>query len=232
MTKINNSSMKMLNNSLFINHGSLPVLLSVPHDGSLTLINGVSLKKYDLGPRDYWVSEIAKDIVINSQKLSGKSPTLIVQKIHRKAITEEIQKYFEDVCISLLKELVRRHIQNKILHLDLHGFINQPSFGEFDLILGTAHRKSLKGSNIDYLFSKFMGDKGYKVYLPQEIPKSGEKFTAEPEHTLVQKILKANIPNVISMQIEIASRFRRKEGQKEGEKLSQDIANYIRQLHL
>src|SRR6187551_1326205 len=56
---------------------------------------------------------------------------------------------------------------SRALFIDLHGFGAQPSFGTFDLILGTANRGTV-ATDADVRFAQSMRAKGYTIFLPRE----------------------------------------------------------------
>lgn len=182
-------SQEVLEKTIFVRRGTLPVLLSVPHDGTLDSIGGVPLALYSGSkPRDFAVRPVARDIFIHILRSSRKSPDLLIQRVHRSFISSQIQSYFENKVINFLSEPTSsyRGEMGKVLLIDLHGFTKQPEFGEFDLILGTGHRQTVGESSVDYDFSSFMMDRGYRVYVPSEKPIPGELYPADrPSWTLV-----------------------------------------------
>ena len=212
---------------MFVRWGTLPVLLTVPHDGTLHSLANVDLNHLlDSRPRDIAVRRVARDIFIHILKTSKKQPNLIIQRVHRSRITEQIQSYFEDKSVSMLEEIAVDSKRAGLL-LDLHGFTKQPSFGEYDLILGTNHRQTVGGTNADREFAGFMRQRGYEVYVPQETPVDGELYGATDPRTLVQKARQQGPGNVVGLQVEIARHFRTRDATDVGQKLSGDMGDFM-----
>lgn len=218
---------ELLGNSFYFRKGNLPILFSVPDDGSDTVLGGIELvKNLESYPRDVAVRSIAKDIYIYVLKIAHVSPGMIIQRIHRSYVSEEIQDCFDNRIKSYLRNVSDSH---QFLFLDLHGFTKQPSIGNYDLILGTGHRKTVGQANIDFKFAEFMSQKGYKVYVPGEGKIEGELYMAEAERTEVQKILQMGLKNVIALQIEVSKSFRFGDSfdLDKGKKLSEDMGDFI-----
>jgi hypothetical protein len=98
--------------------------------------------------------------------------------------------------------------QGDVLHIDLHGFSNQPTtLGEFDLILGTNHRQTVKASRVDQDLADFMTRLGYRAYLPAEKAQPGERFGATNENALVRRTAQL-FPHVLSLQLEVEKQLR------------------------
>ena len=96
----------------------------------------------------------------------------------------------------------------KALFFDFHGFSKQPTYGNFDLILGTANTHTLTADK-DKQFADFFEGKGYKVFLP-----SFRKIPIDPTtadwydagFTTRNVFLKTGVD---SIQIEVSSEIRR-----------------------
>lgn len=220
---------ELLERSLFLRRGTLPVLLTVPHDGTLRSLANVDLNNFpDSRPRDIAVRCFARDIFIHVLRARKENLNLVIQRVHRSFITEQIQSYFEDKSKGILKEVVADDKETALL-LDLHGFTKQPDFGEYDLILGTGHRRTVGSTNADYIFSEFMGGRGYRVYIPQEEPVEGELYGATHPRTLVQKVRHNGLHNLVGLQVEIARNFRTKDATDIGQKLSRDMGDFVLQ---
>ena len=138
----------------------------------------------------------------------------------------------------LIGRSVYEHGAESILLLDMHGFSKQPSFvcdwggtdrySPFDLILGTANRTTINHGEVDRQFASFMAKKEYAVFLPEEKPMlpGGDPYSAG--HITRLYVRKYGIN---AMQIEISSTFRRtdirKDAKEMGQKLAQDIAEFL-----
>jgi hypothetical protein len=205
----------------------MPVLLSVPHDGRKVTVAGQRIMRLRGGiPGDRNVRYIASDICDGIEGTTGQRPSLIVDEIKRNR-RWATSPYYDGHVIDRVAEIAEHHDASaqRPLFLDLHGFSNQPFFGEYDLILGTMHRASVK-SDVDRLFGAFMSERGYNVYVPEEEPREGELFTAEPVHTLTHQVSLA-VPAIDCMQVEIHHDFRTAEGRDRGVQLATDMADFI-----
>lgn len=131
--------------------------------------------------------------------------------------------------------LIRRSIQkfgvDHVLLLDLHGFGRQPDIAPsegYDLILGTANRRTVRHGSPDIDFSGYMFELGYRIFLPrhQAVVPSGDPFDSGHITRLYAKKYGIN-----AIQIEISSTFRRldirKDARERGQKLAQDIAEFL-----
>lgn len=138
----------------------------------------------------------------------------------------------------LINQSIHEHGAENILLLDMHGFSKQPQFAcdhggvdqysPFDLILGTASRKTINHGEADRLFASFMARKEYTVFLPEEKPilAGGDPYSAGHITRLYAKKYGIN-----AIQIEIASTFRRvdmsRDAKERGQKLARDIAEFL-----
>lgn len=216
---------------MLIQEGTVPVLISVPHDGTLTSLAGQELEEYDTIGRDTAAGILALDTFSEFKIATGEDLGLVITLIKRKNVHPEILRHFEKTVIDKLQNLSNKTDQ-EILHIDLHGFAAQPSFGEYDLILGTGHRYTVGESVLDRYFGEFMTRKGYRVYVPTETSREGERWTASNERTMVQKAKKEEIPKVASIQIETAPWFRRKGFTDQGKQLCRDMAVFIKEVQI
>lgn len=205
--------------------GSLPIVITIPHDGDLSELGGVQLP-YQLsqGKRDLAVRKIGYEIYNFMAMRFGKTPIFINQLVHRRRMTPQIAQFYDDTVIEVLKSSI---YQKNLLFIDLHGCTKQPYFGTYDLIAGTDHRKTVKNSTLDYDIEAFLTQRGYSIYIPSAIPKAGEVWGATLERTLMQKMLRADLPHVVGIQIEIARWFRTPEENSiaKGTMLSSNLAD-------
>lgn len=127
----------------------------------------------------------------------------------------------------LVQESVETFGEDGVLVLVLHGFKEQPLGGaEYDLILGTQHRESLRRKSCaDKNFAKFFGRRGYSVYTPDALFKSGERYNAHRSY--VVNNIRAQF-DVDVIQIEISSKYRNETARAEGKMLSKAFAEFIK----
>ncbi len=212
--------------------GSLPLIVTIPHDGEYHELNGIQLPyQISQGKRDLAVRKIGYEICNFMSERYGKTPIFINQLIHRKRMTPQITQFYEKTVIDALR---LSPYKKRLIYIDLHGCTRQPDFGTYDLIAGTDNRKTVKESNIDYQIGEFMQKRGISMYIPQETPRAGEIWGAKLERTLMQKMLRADLPHVVGMQIEIARWFRTPEdnGIEKGRMLSSHLADCFYEISL
>ena len=117
----------------------------------------------------------------------------------------------------------------RCLHLDLHGFASSPD--DYDVIMGTNHRKTVQGSDIDVRLHTFLTQAGYRVYLPTDTPQVGERFMAATRDTeddrLVHVSTDLGLTGVVAIQLEIARRFRTAEVEESGKALAKTIGKFV-----
>lgn len=216
----------MKTDHFIVKQGELPVILSVRHDGYRKTVGGklLPLRTDDQKRRDINTRFLAESIYKDIFEKKRKKVSLIINTVQRRYETDEmIQRYDEAV-----KKLVTSSQTFPVLLLDIHGFSSKFSLGSYDMILGTDHRNSLGSSNIDTVFTVCMAERGYRVYCPSKEQVEGELFGATTMKTLVKRSTKWNIPNLISMQIEVYRDFRvGEEGKKKGKQLAVEISNFL-----
>lgn len=127
----------------------------------------------------------------------------------------------------LIGRSVRKFGAENILLLDLHGFGRQPAIAPesgFDLILGTANRKTIHHGTVDIEIATFLRRRSYEVFLPDRNPvvSDGDPFDAGQ----ITRLYAAKY-GINAIQVEISQRFRRKESKERGEKLAVDIAEFL-----
>jgi len=231
------------------------ILLTVPHDGLIAADFGF-FKPRDKGPdgrraiygRDTHVWPIVRDIVDHADKdgVGIDAVRFLVPRMyvdanralvpednldpdtpHQTALDDPrlipaYENYF-----SVIRQQVTRSIEaygkDKILFIDCHGFGGKLQ-ADFDLILGTANRTTLKHSDVDRQFAAAMREFGYRVFLPEKVPVSpqGDPFSAG--HTTIHT---ARTYDIDAIQIEIANRFRTREGTEQGLLLAAHIASFL-----
>jgi N-formylglutamate amidohydrolase len=200
--------------------------------------------------RDMNVWPIAKDIIqtYHANAIRGLLPRAFVdynrswpepinyypktQKEVHTALDDErlshLYIYYHDSISRILKGSINQFGKENVLLIDLHGFSKQPPYSPsvgFDLIIGTGNRATVPHGDIDIRFAQYMSKLGYSVFLPKELSLGLEEDYYSADFTTRHHSESLNI-NVL--QIEIASKFRKKEGECIGKKLSADIAEFLR----
>ncbi len=226
-----------------------PVVITVPHDygfSSSEIFGLFEQRKDGVKGRDHHVWPIAKDVLlkVGVHAVRGLFPRSFIdynrspEGINYYPLSQEkAQTAFDDDSLksiydsyhhaiaNLLTNAIAKRGREKCLLIDLHGFTNQPSYGEYDIILGTGNRITIHNSNIDQLFSDFFSARGYKVFLPLEaaIGPLEDKYSADftTRHY-------AERFGVDAIQIEVARKFRTIEGADDGRRLSVDLADFFR----
>lgn len=216
-----------------------PVIITIPHDGIFHNSDWQGMIKFRekgcIG-RDKNIWPIVRDIIFLTNKLSvvrGTFPRVMID--YNRAdnnsnipalVDSKMQGFFSNyhyAVESFIERALSVFEKHRCLLLDIHGFDCQPNVGEFDIILGTDHRKTIQiGSDIDNQLASFLRHRDYKVFLPTNKEVEGENYTGA--YTVCQHSSKYGIS---AIQIEIAKKFRTKKGLKLGEKLSADLAEFI-----
>ena len=228
--------------------GGSPVVISVPHDRGFhpsDLLGIFEEREGGVKGRDSYSWSIIRDILpmtkVNAVRalfprhfIDYNRPSEAVdfympfQKEEEMAFDdvrlEYIYNHYHQTIARLLKRAIQVYGQDKCLLIDFHGFIKQPSYGEYDLILGTGNRTTVN-SDVDKALAGFLSAQGYKVFLP------AEKTVAQGEdlydaHFITRYYAKTF--GVDAIQIETAKKFRVFEGGEIGKKLSADLAEFFR----
>lgn len=139
--------------------GSLPIIISVPHGGTLE-IKGIPNRSQGVLGIDKATIELAQELNSLLKKLSPKyfstqqTPSSIISKVHRKQIdlnrmqseayspdsnlAERIYRFYHDKIKEVILENTNKF--NKSLLLDLHGFEKNKrphGYRDVEIILGT-----------------------------------------------------------------------------------------------
>ncbi len=229
-----------------------PVIISVPHDGLITADLEGFFEKRKIGyrGRDLHVWPVAKDILqkYGVSAIRGLMPRAFVdynrawpnpinyypltQKEVHTALDDNrlvmAYEYYHNSLASLIGTSISNFDRDKVLLLDLHGFAKQPPYapeGGFDLILGTGNRITIPYGDVDIKFAEFMTGLGYKVFLPKSCMLGPVEDYYSADFTTRHYSEKFNV-NVL--QIEVAYRFRRKEGFEIGQKLSLAFSDFLK----
>jgi N-formylglutamate amidohydrolase len=148
--------------------------------------------------------------------------------VNQPAFVDDQLSHFYDhyhlVINKTIEKIIKMYGTEKCLLIDMHGFTSQPEYGEYDLILGTGNRRTIKGSlDYDLKFAAYMERCGYRVFLPRE--SSAANYELYPGQFTVRHYSEKF--GISAVQLEIASKFRRLDGTASGKKLARSISNFI-----
>ena len=145
--------------------GTIPLIISVPHGGTVK-IKGIPMRKHGIRGIDKATIRLGKDLVKNieeryqAKKLDSKIPYYIFSKVHRTQIdfNRNPNKAYRDnsniaqQIYSLYHETLKKYILESIEHfgqttlIDIHGFESNKrpkGFRDVDIVLGTNNLKSI-----------------------------------------------------------------------------------------
>ncbi|MFA4941037.1 MAG: N-formylglutamate amidohydrolase [Patescibacteria group bacterium] len=209
--------------------GDANVIITISHDG---LSPGdffgfwPERKTVEFGS-DKYVWRIAKDVLAEAgvYAIRGLFPRFLVDynrlpEVDNKLVSSH-HSYHEAI-FSFIR-MIRESDASPLL-LDLHGFSRQPFAEEFDIILGTKNRATVK-TDIDFKLAVFLRERGYRVFLPEEDTPDKNCSHYNGGFTVCRYSEEFGID---AIQIEIARHFRTKGGEEEGKKLSCDLAEFIK----
>ncbi len=220
-----------LHQTVEVRRGNTPVILTTPHDGTMKHVGGHDLPKNSRAKgRDFATYNIAVDL-LDAMAAVGLYPSFVHERVHRSRITPQIHAHFEGEALREACRLAALHGPDQpILHIDLHGFGSQfAPMPNASMVLGTNHGATTHGFGLEKEFASYMQPLGYDVYVPGAAYVPGEKLMADNPQALVMRFFALELSNLLSMQIEVARRFREKDARQEGRKLSNDIASFIGQ---
>ncbi len=208
--------------------GTLPILVTAPHEGRLTVVGNRQLvKNAHSVSRDGGSSYIARDIRAFLLAEGNEAPPVLVDNVSRAYRTPQTRAYFEGQTFRVLRAMrAVLATDAPLLHLDIHAFGPKPETDAFDLIFGTGHRHTLGSLDADKELASFMRDHGYAVRLPTTTLYPDEHFTSDYAGTLAQRVRAQNIPHTGSIQIEIHRKFRTQEGKPAGQQLARDLGAF------
>lgn len=215
-----------LQESFVQHHGELPVLVTAPHNGWRKMLGGQDLPRAPHSKAaDGATRFIAQDMHHFLRDQDLPAPTVLVDAVHRSYRTPETRAFFEYKTYEALCNLRCEH-SGPVLHLDVHGFGMHAETQDYDLILGTAHRKTVGDFSVDHELATFATDRGYRTYLPNEQPLPNEMYTAKSPATLVQRVSNLALARTASIQIEISPGYRTAETQDRGQQLAHDLGMF------
>lgn len=224
---------------------SSPVIISVPHDKGFLAENFSGFfepRKNGILGNDGHTWEIVRDIMMNARvnavrgvfprhfldynrSPNGDNLNPLSKRNSETAYEDERLKIFYDYYHSEISRLVKKAIKaygrENCLLIDFHGFGAQPPCGEFDIILGTGNRTTVK-SGIDKSIAHFLSEKGYKIFLPTEDYDECRYKGGFTIHYYSQKF------KIDAILMETAQRFRLLENKELGIQLSKDIAEFLK----
>ena len=111
---------------------------------------------------------------------------------------------------------------SKAIFFDFHGFKKQPPYGEYDVILGTANRRTVK-SEVDLVLAEKLKSFGYKVFCPQEKRMVGNQLDCYDAGFTTRNVFLRT--GVDSVQIEIHASIR--VSKKKSYKFAEDFSKII-----
>jgi hypothetical protein len=206
--------------------GTLPVLITAPHNGWRKTLGDRTLPPIPHSKASDGATRfIAQDIHHFLGARDLPTPTVLIDAVHRRHRTPQTRASFEYKTYEALCTLRQQHI-GPIVHLDLHGFSPHASTADYDLILGTAHRQTVGNTNADVQLANFAASHGYRTYVPKSEPAPGEVFSARSPATLVQRVASLALGQTGSIQIEISSNFRTAETREAGQQLAHDLGTF------
>lgn len=211
---------------------NMNVVISVPYDGDWTKLAGKELpKKRPIAARsDVSLSQLGRDIYSSALESSDKAPTLIVQKVRPECLTSQLKRRY--------KTEVRDYLQkysdtgDPTLLVVLESFKPRQDEEKYDIVLETAHRKTVQGTGLDIHFAEFMTNKGYSLYIPTEQRLPEEPYTAEDSNSPIQVVINnGDLLHVFALQMIISTDFLKDspESIEKGQKLGSDIGEYLDQ---
>lgn len=218
-----------------------PVVISVPHDGMFAgdFFGLYRERENGIKGRDKFVWPVVKDISLSVgiSAVRGMMPRHFIDYNRPPAhlsFEGETQTAFDDDRLDIfyqsyhgqvvrLLQRAKKHFGAKRLLIDFHGFAKQPPYGEYDLILGTDNRVTVC-SEVDRDFASFMSDCGYCVFLPEDFSSGPREDWYSAGFTTKYYAQKYRVDCI---QIELASKFRTREGADAGRKMSSDIAAFL-----
>ncbi len=162
--------MKISNKYIKFHKGSIPLLISVPHGGTIKY-NKIPTRKEGVLGTDKGTIELTFELIKRVKKLfkskysSHKTPSYIISKVHRSKIdlnrkeskaydinsilARNIYQYYH----KKIKELIEYNIKsfNHSLLIDIHGFEKDKKpqgFRDVEIVLGTNNLETILSSNI------------------------------------------------------------------------------------
>jgi hypothetical protein len=209
------------------------VTVSVPHDTLNQIDCAIDLpaRKAGVVVRDLAVAVIAADIAAQAEiHLVRGMMWRGYLDYNRTAVLGSayddlsMERYWREYRGAIMSRVTGRGGRGRPLLIDLHGFVHQPSYGEYDIILGTGNRSTV-ASDVDLRLGEYLSKCGYRVFVPAEtevIPGVPDRLSGQDT---VRSVFRET--GVDSVQLEVARRYRARDGLKEGRQLARDLASFI-----
>jgi len=227
--------MKNIENFIIYHKGDIPLIISVPHGGTLK-VKRIPFRSNGITGIDKKTKELALILIkkvkefYRIRNLKNESPSYIISNVHRSKIdlnrieseaynkdsevAKEIYRFYHEK----IKELINynlEHFKTSLL-IDIHGFEKDKrpkGFRDVDLILGSNNLKTILGNNVPRRFWKQnIRGRIIKKYLNLNI-------SIAPEHPLrreyiltggyiTKKYGASKIYNSRTLQIEFSDKIR------------------------
>jgi hypothetical protein len=227
--------MSNLNNFIKFKKGTIPLIISAPHGGTLES-EKIPIRRKGILGIDKGTIELtkilAKDIrkILKKSRFKEKQPSLIYSKVHRNRIDlnrEEKEAFIAGSSLAnsiynhyhnIIEENIMKNIKtfNNSLLIDIHGFETKSrpkGFRDVDLILGTNNLNSFFSEPVPKKFwRKTLRGKIIQRFLDLGVPIApGHPIRKEyilKGGYIVQKYGYSNIIKSRTMQIEFSERIR------------------------
>lgn len=228
------------------------IVLSVPHDGlwAHNFTGHFNPRDEGVGWADRHVTPIANDILIHCRAhgltvdlvrflmprtyVDANRPAPGMTACDRYAETafvdERVRPYYERYFSELgasIQRGIHCHGAEKILVLDLHGFARNRQYNkvtDFDVILGTDHRKTIRHGEPDKLLGHHLIENEFETFVPSEsetLP-NGDPFPGGFICEFLSDVHKVNV-----IQVEMEKKFRLKDSEMEGRRLALAIGKWL-----
>lgn len=216
---------------LFIEHkkGKLPIIISVPHGGTLRVDSIPDRPKGILGT-DKATIPLAKAIISYIKQMSNVEPSYVISKVHRckidlnrnesesYPINSQIAKKIYQLYHKKILEIIKHNLESfdYSLLIDIHGFEKDKrpkGYMDVELVLGTNNLSSLSSELVPVIKreSNIRG-KIIKKFLELNIPIApihphGKEYILTGGY-IIQQYGAAKIPKSQAIQIEFSDNIR------------------------
>lgn len=228
------------------------VILSVPHDGlwGHNFSGHFEPRTQGVIWADRHVTPIANDILIqcHNNGVTADMVRFLMPRMYVDAnrpapgmaecdrytatafVDERVRQYYDKYFAALgdsISRSISAHTAKNILVLDLHGFTREHKYrrpADFDVILGTDHRKTIKHGEPDRALGSYLDTAGFETFTPTEVDTlpDGDPF---PGGFISEHLSDSYDVSVI--QIEMEKRFRNDNGEIEGKRLASSIGQWL-----
>lgn len=228
------------------------VILSVPHDGlwGHNFSGQFVPRQAGVILADRHVTPIANDMLVkcNESGLPTDMVRFLMPRMYVDAnrpapgmsecadykttafVDETVRQYFEKYFTELghsIERGISAYGNRNILVLDLHGFTRERKYRkntDFDIILGTNYRKTIKDGAPDKSLGAHLSSCGFGVFVPSDVNTlvGGDPFPGGFICSYLSDVYGVNV-----IQIEIEKRFRRDDSEVDGKHLANVIAKWL-----